>query len=89
LTVDGGVLVKSVRLDAELEERLRLAARALGVSESAFIRQSLGERCDVVLGNRLDERLRDVLGVVCSDGGRARSTGAAFIQVLRDRRKSR
>jgi hypothetical protein len=76
--------MKSVRLDVELEERLRRAARALGVSESAFIRQALGERCDIVLGDRLDERLRDVVGVVCSDGGRARTTGDAFARALQD-----
>ncbi len=78
--------MKSVRLDVELEERVRRAARALGISVPAFIRQALGKECDAILGDALDERLGDVIGVVCSDGGRARSTGAAFVRGLRDRR---
>jgi hypothetical protein len=81
--------MKSVRLDVELEDRLRRAAQAVGISESAFIRQALDKQCDAVLGDRLDERLRDVVGVVSGGGGRARATGKAFVQTLRDRPRQR
>jgi len=46
------------------------------------IRQAIEERCEVVLGHRLDHRLRDVVGIVRSKGGRARRTGDAFREGL-------
>ena len=41
--------VKSVRLDARQEERLREAARSRGVSQSEFIRQAVEKACDEAL----------------------------------------
>jgi len=49
--------MKSVRLDAALETKLRAAARMEGVSESELIRQAIGQRCDTILANRADLRL--------------------------------
>lgn len=79
--------MKSVRLDETLESRLREAARLAGVPASTFIRQAIEERCDRVLAQRLDLRLADVIGVVNTHGGRARRTGKAFLETLRERRQ--
>jgi predicted DNA-binding protein len=75
-------VLKSVRLDPELESRLERAARASAMSQSKFIREALARRCDEVLGGSLAERLAPILGIVHSSGGRAAHTGAAFRQVL-------
>ena len=70
--------MRSVRLDEALEARLEEAARTSGKPVSDIIRQAIEERCAVILGHRLDHRLRDVVGIVRSKGGRARRTGDAF-----------
>ena len=77
--------MKSVRLDETMESRLREAARLAGVPASVFIRQAIEDQCDRVLAQRLDLRLADVIGVVHSNGGRARRTGKAFVEKLRER----
>ena len=76
--------MKSVRLDDALETRLREAARVAGVPTSTFIRQAIEEQCDRVLAGRLDLRLADVIGAVRSQGGRARRTGKAFLETIRE-----
>ena len=81
--------MKSVRLDDTLETRLREAARIAGVPTSTFIRQAIEERCERVLAERLDSRLADVIGLVRSDGGRARRSGKAFLDTVRDDRARR
>ena len=78
--------MKSVRLDHSLETRLREAARVAGVPTSTFIRQAIEDRCDRVLAGRLDLRLADVIGIVHSQGGRARRTGKAFLDAVREGR---
>jgi predicted DNA-binding protein len=78
--------MKSVRLDPDLEARLKRAARALATSESSFIRDALARRCAEVLGGSLAERLAGVIGIVKSSGGRATRSGAAFRDVLARRR---
>ncbi len=77
--------MKSVRLSATLEARLRQASLAEGVRTSETIRRAIARHCDEVLGAALDARLSDVLGVVRSTGGRARQTGAALKRILRSR----
>ena len=79
--------MKSVRLDDSLEGKLERAARALGVSQSAFLRDALVRRCAEVLGDSLAERLSPVVGVVQSSGGRASRSGKAFREALVRRRK--
>jgi len=79
--------MKSVRLDRDLQEKLERAARSLAVSQSEFIREALVRRCDEVLGNSLAQRLAPVVGIVQSSGGRASRTGAAFREVLAQRRR--
>ncbi len=78
--------MRSVRLDEQLEARLAEAARVTGQPVSAIIRDAVAERCDVLLGRRLDGRLADVIGVVSSEGGRADTSGQSFARVLRERR---
>ncbi len=79
--------VKSVRLDRELEELLERAARAEGVSESAFIRDALRRRCQEVLKRNLYEELSElgVIGVVSSGGGYAEDAGRRFAEMLAER----
>ena len=77
--------MKSVRLDRALEARLDEAARMTGEPVSKIIRQAIEERCEVLLRDRLDHRLADVIGVVRGGGGRARKTGRAFVKALRAR----
>ena len=74
--------MKSVRLDAALETKLRAAARMEGISESELIRQAIGQRCDAILANRADLRLADVIGIVNLGGGVAERTGEAFTELL-------
>ena len=80
--------MKSVRLDAVLEAKLREAARLDGVSESTLIRQAIEQRCDVILQNRLDLRLADVIGIVDGGGGRAEDSGRKFAELLRERHEA-
>ena len=81
--------MRSVRLDELLESRLEEAARVSGEPVSNIIRQAIEERCEAILGQRLANRLRDVTGIVRSQGGRARRTGKAFLARLGKRRGSR
>jgi hypothetical protein len=78
--------MKSLRLDPVLESKLEKAARAVAMSQSAFIRDALARRCDEVLGDSLAERLAPVIGIIESSGGRATRTGAAFREFLAERR---
>jgi hypothetical protein len=79
--------MKSVRLDDNLESRLERAARALAMSQSAFLRDALARRCDEVLAGSLEERLAPVVGIVKSTGGRAAHSGAAFRAAVARRRR--
>ena len=77
--------MKSVRLDAALETKLKAAARMEGISESELIRQAIGQRCDAILANRADLRLADVIGIVHGGGGRAENASKNFADLLRKR----
>ena len=79
--------MKSVRLDDKLETKLKRAARALGVSQSEFLRDALARRCQEVLGDSLEDRLAPVIGIVKSSGGRAARSGAAFRELLARKRR--
>jgi hypothetical protein len=80
-----------MRLDDELDDKVRRAADALGMSVSAFIRLAAEERADQTLadtgGNAA--RFADVIGVISGGGGRARRTGDAFAESLAERRAVR
>jgi predicted transcriptional regulator len=81
--------MRSVRLDDEMEGQLAEAARITGQPVSRIIRDAVAERCARLLGERLDRRLADVVGVIASDGGRAERTGEAFTALVKERRRAR
>ena len=79
--------MKSVRLGSDLEAKLAVAARAVSMSQSEFIRDALTRRCKEVLANSLAERLAPVIGIIHSSGGRAVGTGRAFSKALVQKRR--
>jgi hypothetical protein len=79
----------SLRLNAELDQKVRRAAAIEGESVSEFIRRAAESRADGVIGERQSDLFRDVAGVVNGGGGRARNSGKAFAEgIARDRRSS-
>jgi len=80
-------VVKSVRLDKDLEARLSESARMAGVSESEFIRAAIDERSRATLGEGLESRLTGLIGAVQTKGGRATSAHQRFREL--QRRKAR
>ena len=74
--------MRSLRLDPELDERVRRAAALEGSSISEFLRRAAAERAERTLLRSGSERLADVLGVVHGGGGQARETGKAFTDLL-------
>jgi hypothetical protein len=81
--------MRSLRLDPELDEKVRRAAAAKGESVSEFLRRAAAERAEETLAQHPSERFADVAGVVHGGGGRARQTGAAFSESLAKDRKRR
>ena len=79
-------MIRSIRLDATSEDRLKRAAEASGMSRSEFIRSAVSDRCDAVLGHTLAERLQGSLGVIRSGGGRARRTGRKLGKLLKEKK---
>ena len=77
--------MKSVRLDSDLEARLREAARLAGVSESEYIRAAIDERSKATLAGRLDSRLSGLIGVVRTRGGRAARAHERYRELLKRR----
>ena len=77
-------MVKSLRLDPRLVERLQRAAAATGETLSEFIRRAASARADAVLSGEGDDDWSDVIGVVHGGGGRARRTGDAFADLVAD-----
>lgn len=74
--------VKSLRLEAGLESRLRRAAEVAGISESELMRAAVGEKVDAILGTRPDQRLIAAVGRVHGGGGRARDAHNRFGELL-------
>jgi len=84
--------VRSLRLDPDLDEKIRRAAAISGESVSEFIRTAAEDRANETLaaqpsGSFADVAdVADVAGVVHGGGGRARRSGDAFAAGLaRDR----
>ena len=75
-------MVKSVRLDARTEARLREAARLSRVPESRIIRDAVAERTDAILANRLDFQIADLIGSVAGDQPSAGRAHEAFGELL-------
>ena len=74
--------MRSLRLDPDLDEKVRQAAAVKGESVSEFLRRAAAERAEETLATRPSERFADVAGVVHGGGGRARRSGDAFGQSL-------
>jgi len=81
--------VRSLRLDPELDERVRRAATLEGSSISEFLRRAAAERADRTLSQRDSDRLADIVGIVHGGGGRARNSGKAFADLLTELRRPR
>lgn len=72
--------MRSLRLDEELDARVRRAAESEQESVSEFLRKAAAERADRVLTKvdrpaKNSERLADIIGSVHSTGGSVHSTG--------------
>jgi len=74
----------SVRLDPDLEARLRAIAESEGVPLSEILRRA-AQRYLKETGGSLRVRLADAIGTVRSGGGRARRTGESFKRLVRRR----
>jgi hypothetical protein len=74
--------MKSVRLDARTEARLREAARLARVSESRIIRDAVTEHTDAILANRLDYQMADLIGSVAGNQQTADRAHEAFGELL-------
>lgn len=78
---------KSIRLNRQLEEKLDRASSRMQLTHSEFIREAVAEKCDKVLGSTLADVLTGSLGLVHSQGGRAKETGRSFRRLLADKKK--
>jgi predicted transcriptional regulator len=77
--------MKSVRLDSDLQARLKMAARTAGVSESEFIRAAIAEHSDATLADGLEGRLTGLVGAIRSKGGRAIEAHQRYRELLKRR----
>jgi hypothetical protein len=77
--------MRSLRLDDELDERVRQAAAVEGASVSEFLRRAAADRVESTLAAVNPGRLDDVLGAINGGGGRARDTGSTFTRLLTSR----
>jgi hypothetical protein len=85
-------MMRSVRLDPYLEDKVRRAAVLKGESVSEFLRQAAEQRADETLAERPANAFADVAGVVHGGGGgggRARRSGEAFTETLAQGRAKR
>ncbi len=81
--------MRSLRLDADLDERVRRAAALEDSSVSEFLRRAAAERAERTLSSDPSERLAYAIGAIKTDLGQARDTGAAFADLIDDKRRSR
>ena len=78
--------MRSLRLEAALEEAIERAAAARGETVSEFLRRAAADRVDATWTDDVEVRFDDVLGAIHGGGGRARRTGRAFEELLVDKR---
>jgi hypothetical protein len=79
-----------LRTEPFLDERVRRAAAAEGISVSEFVRKAAAERAERTLAHSNSDRLADVIGAVRGGGrGRARDSGAAFGELRAEQRTQR
>jgi len=82
---DTPAFVKSVRLGARIEARLREAARLARIPESRIIRDAVAERTDDILANRLDYQIARVF-TLDSDFSIYRFRGRRALDLIPSRR---
>lgn len=70
-------MMRSIRLDDELESQLEQVARIEGQPVSGVIRDAVRRHCRAILSDRLDTLLGDVIGSV-SFKGRGRDAHRDF-----------
>ncbi len=78
--------MKSIRLDAALEKRLREAARISHVPESLTIWDAIALRCDPILGDRPNKNLGGVIGSITSKGGHTQLAHRRFGELIKNER---
>jgi hypothetical protein len=81
--------MRSVRLDDEMDHRVRRAAEIEGISVSEFLRRAASDRSERTLSAGAEDRLNDVLGAIRSRGDQAHRTGSAFTDALVEKRRPR
>jgi hypothetical protein len=74
--------MRSLRIDPDLDEKVRRAAAVRGESVSEFLRHAAAERAEETLAEHQSKRFADVAGVIHGGGGRAQRTGKAFAESL-------
>jgi hypothetical protein len=74
--------MRSLRLDSDLDDRVRRAAALEGTSVSEFLRQAAAERASHALAGDPAEILAYSIGAIRSDLGQARDSGSAFADLL-------
>lgn len=77
--------MRSLRLDDDLDDKVRRAAAIRNESVSEFLRHAAAQRAEDTLASSVREQFADVAGVVHGGGGRARRTGQAFGDLLAQR----
>jgi len=78
--------MSSVRLPAELEEKVRRVAAMKGLTVSELHRRALAEFCEQALVDAPDSRFDDVIGVVEGPPDLAAHASERFADLLADRR---
>ena len=81
--------MRSVRLDAGTEQKLKTAAELSGKPVSEIIREAVNEKCAQIISDRLDVRLADVIGSVKGSGTNSRHTGRDFAELLEQKERIR
>ena len=81
--------MRSLRLDDELDDKVRRAAAIRNESVSEFLRHAAAQRAEDTLASSVREQFDDVAGVVHGGGGRARRTGEAFGDLLTEQPRKR
>jgi len=77
--------MSSVRLEPELEARVREAARRLGLPASEVHRRALRAFCDSALASEGRSRYEDVIGIAEGPADLSERTGEAYANLLRER----
>ena len=81
--------MRSLRLDDDLDDKVRRAAAIRNESVSEFLRHAAAQRAEETFASSGREQFADVAGVVHGGGGRARSTGRAFGDLLAQRPRNK